>query len=46
MGCETMHQGAKQVGKPIGGTMKVLGGVTEGANEAYGDDEGSNPYNR
>jgi hypothetical protein len=46
VGCETAHKGAKEVGKPIGGTFKVLGGVTEGAADAYADDEGSNPYNR
>ena len=45
-GCETVHQGAKEVGRPIGSTMKTMGGVTEGANEGYADDEGPTPYNR
>ncbi|MBD3264021.1 MAG: hypothetical protein GF375_02840 [Candidatus Omnitrophica bacterium] len=45
-GCETVHKGAKEVGKPIGGTMKAVGGVTEGAAEAYGDEEPENPYSR
>ena len=45
-GCETVHQGAQEVGKPIGETFKAVGGVTEGAASGYADDEGPNPYNR
>ena len=45
-GCETVHQGAKEVGKPIGATMKTVGGVSEGAIEGYSDKPESNPYNR
>lgn len=45
-GCETVHQGAKEVGKPIGATFKTLGGVSEGAADAYSDEETANPYNR
>ncbi|MBN3040659.1 MAG: hypothetical protein JW867_05990 [Candidatus Omnitrophica bacterium] len=45
-GCETVREGAQEVGKPIGGTMKAMGGITEGAAEGYGDSESANPYNR
>ncbi len=45
-GCETVHKGAQEAGKPIGATFKAVGGVTEGAAEAYGDEEPANPYNR
>ena len=45
-GCETARQGAQEAGKPIGGTFKVLGGVSEGAADAYGDSGSANPYNR
>ena len=46
VGCETIHEGAQEVGKPIGAAAKTVGGVTEGAAEAYGDKETDNPYNR
>ena len=48
LGCKTVHKGAKEVGKPIGKTMKTVGGVSEGALEGYSDQdqEGENPYNR
>ena len=46
MGCESVHRGAQEVGKPIGSTFKTLGGVTEGAAETYADEEGPNPYGR
>ena len=46
MGCETMREGAQEVGKPIGAGAKVIGGVSEGAADAYGDKETDNPYNR
>jgi len=45
-GCETVHRGAQEAGKPIGAAFKTLGGVTEGAAEAYADEETANPYNR
>lgn len=45
-GCETVHRGAQEVGKPIGETFKAVGGVTEGAAEGYADEETANPYNR
>ena len=45
-GCETVHKGAQEVGKPIGSTFKAVGGVTEGAADAYADEETANPYNR
>jgi len=46
MGCETVHEGAKTVGKPIGEGAKVVGSVSDGALETYGDKETDNPYNR
>jgi hypothetical protein len=45
-GCETARQGAQEVGRPIGGAMKAVGGVTEGAVEGYTDEDTDNPYNR
>ena len=45
-GCETARQGAQEVGRPIGGAMKAVGGVTEGAVEGYTDQQTDNPYNR
>lgn len=45
-GCETVHQGAQEVGKPVGATMKTVGGVTEGAVEGYTGSQTDNPYNR
>jgi len=44
--CQTVREGAQEVGKPIGGTMKAVGGVTEGAVEGYVGEEEDNPYNR
>ena len=46
MGCETVHEGARTVGKPIGAGAKVVGSVSDGALETYGDKETDNPYNR
>jgi hypothetical protein len=48
LGCKTVHKGAKEVGKPLGKTMKAVGGVSEGALEGYSDQEqeDENPYNR
>ena len=46
VGCEAARQGAQEVGKPVGGVSKVVGGVTEGAADAYGDYEGDNPFHR
>ena len=46
LGCEATRQGAQEVGKPVGGAMKAVGGVTEGAVEGYTDSETDNPYNR
>jgi len=46
VGCETTHRAAQEVGKPVGAVTKTVGGVTEGAAEAYGDYEQDNPYNR
>ena len=45
-GCETTRQVGQEVGKPIGGTMKAVGGVTEGAVSGYVDEDPDNPYNR
>ena len=45
-GCQTVREGAQEVGKPIGGATKALGGVSEGAVEGYTDSETDNPYGR
>ena len=45
-GCETVREGAQKVGEPVGGTMKAVGGVTEGAVQGYTDGEKDNPYHR
>ncbi|MFH1772234.1 MAG: hypothetical protein ABH872_05400 [Candidatus Omnitrophota bacterium] len=45
-GCETVHKGAAQAGKPIGQATKAAGGVTEGAVDGYREQEPYNPYNR
>jgi hypothetical protein len=48
LGCETVHQGAKEVGKPIGKAASAVGGVSEGATEGYVGQTTSeeNPYGR
>ncbi|MFA5008299.1 MAG: hypothetical protein WC546_03655 [Candidatus Omnitrophota bacterium] len=46
MACEPVHKAAQEVGKPIGGAGKIIGGVTEGAAEGYSDKQTENPYNR
>jgi Sec-independent protein translocase protein TatA len=46
IGCETVHKGAQEVGKPIGQATKAVGGVTEGAAEGYSNKQTENPYNR
>jgi len=46
VGCEQVHQGAQEVGKPVGAVMKTVGGVTEGAVEGYQDSPQENPLNR
>jgi len=46
MGCETVHRGAQEVGKPIGAATKAVGGITEGAAQSYGDQETDNPFDR
>jgi len=45
-GCQTTREVGQEVGKPIGGTMKAVGGVTEGAVDGYIDQDPDNPYNR
>jgi hypothetical protein len=45
-GCQAAREAGQEVGKPIGGTMKAVGGVTEGAVEGYVDEGKDNPYNR
>ncbi|MCP4652192.1 MAG: hypothetical protein GY858_02255 [Candidatus Omnitrophica bacterium] len=45
-GCEATQQAAEGVGAPIGAITKTVGGVTDGAREAYADQETDNPYNR
>ena len=47
LGCDSAREGARTIGRPIGATQKVLGGVSEGAREAYSDDDAQdNPYKR
>lgn len=46
IGCEAARQGAQEVGKPVGAVTKTVGGVTEGAVDAYGDSDTDNPFNR
>jgi len=43
IGCETVHKGAQEVGKPIGQETKAVGGVTEGAAEGYSNKQTENP---
>ena len=43
---EDVNQGAKEVGKPAGGIMRVPGSVMEGAAEGTAGQPNSNPYNR
>jgi uncharacterized protein YceK len=43
---EDANQGAKEVGKPAGGIMRVPGSVMEGAAEGTAGQPKSNPYNR
>ena len=43
---EDVNQGAKEVGKPAGGIMRVPGSVMEGAAEGTAGQPKSNPYNR
>ena len=45
-GCETVHRGAQEVGKPVGAATDTLGGITEGAVQGYQDKDVDNPYNR
>jgi len=45
-GCETAHRGAQEVGKPVGAVMKTVGGVTEGATDAYVGEDEDNPFGR
>ena len=46
IGCETVREGAQEVGKPLGAIQRSVGGVSEGAREAYEDKDYDNPYNR
>jgi len=45
-GCQATREVGQEVGKPIGGTMKAVGGVAEGAVDGYIDQDSDNPYNR
>ena len=45
-GCETVRGGAQEIGRPVGAVNKAVGGITEGAAEAYGEENTDNPYNR
>jgi hypothetical protein len=43
---EDVNQGAKEVGKPVGGVMRVPGSVMEGAAEGVAGQPTPNPYKR
>ncbi len=45
-GCQTLHQGAHDVGKPIGGIARTPQAVMEGAADGYAGDSNTNPYGR
>lgn len=45
-GCESVNEGAKEVGKPVGGAIRVPGSVMEGAAEGVAGQPTPNPYNR
>ena len=50
LGCastmEDANSGAKDVGRPAGGVMRLPGSVMEGAAEGTAGQPKSNPYNR
>lgn len=45
-GCQTLHQGAHDVGKPVGAIARTPQAVMEGAADGYAGDSNMNPYGR
>jgi len=45
-GCESVHQGARDVGRPVGSVSRLPGSVMEGAAEGVAGKPTPNPYNR
>jgi len=46
-GCQELHQGARDVGRPVGAVGRVPQAITEGIAEGYvGDSNTHNPYGR
>jgi hypothetical protein len=45
-GCESVHQGAKEVGQPVGSVTRLPNSVMEGAAEGVAGKPTPNPYNR
>lgn len=45
-GCESVHQGAREVGKPAGSVSRLPNSVMEGAAEGVAGKPTPNPYNR
>jgi hypothetical protein len=44
--CESVHQGAREVGQPVGSATRLPGSVMEGAAEGVAGKPTPNPYNR
>lgn len=43
---ENVNQGARDVGRPVGGVTRVPGSVLEGAAQGVAGQPTANPYNR
>jgi len=43
---ESVNQGARQVGQPVGGAARLPGSVMEGAAQGVAGQPSPNPYNR
>lgn len=44
--CESVNQGARAVGEPVGGAMRVPNSVSEGAAKGVAGQPNKNPYGR
>jgi hypothetical protein len=45
-GCESVNQGAKAAGEPVGGAMRVPNSFSEGAAQGVAGQPSPNPYGR
>lgn len=45
-GCETLHETARDVGRPVGGIARTPQAVMEGAADGYAGNSNMNPYGR